>query len=50
MSVPAEVTARRDFTVIVPAYNEAPMVPDLVRELRRAFEEHDLSGEAGRAA
>jgi len=38
-------TARRDFTVIVPAYNEAPVVPDLVRELRGAFERHGLAGE-----
>ncbi len=38
-------SAREDFTVIVPAFNEAPVVPDLVRELRRAFEEHRLRGE-----
>jgi glycosyltransferase involved in cell wall biosynthesis len=37
--------ARRDFTVIVPAFNEAPVVPDLVRELRAAFERHALDGE-----
>jgi glycosyltransferase involved in cell wall biosynthesis len=37
--------ARRDFTVIVPAFNEAPVVPDLVRELRTAFERHALDGE-----
>jgi glycosyltransferase involved in cell wall biosynthesis len=37
--------ARRDFTVIVPAFNEAPVVPDLVRELRAAFERHGLEGE-----
>lgn len=40
-----EVPARRDFTVIVPAYNEAPVVPALVRELREAFERHGLCGE-----
>ncbi|MEM7417936.1 MAG: glycosyltransferase family 2 protein [Gemmatimonadota bacterium] len=39
------MSARDDFTVIVPAYNEAPVVPDLVRELRVAFEEHGLDGE-----
>lgn len=39
------VTARRDFTVIVPAYNEAPVVADLVRELRAAFDRHGLDGE-----
>lgn len=44
MSLPTEVSARRDFTVIVPAYNEAPVVPDLVRELRAAFEAHALEG------
>lgn len=37
--------ARRDVTVIVPAYNEAPVVPELVSELRQAFEKHDLEGE-----
>jgi glycosyltransferase involved in cell wall biosynthesis len=36
---------RRDFTVIIPAFNEAPVVPDLVRELRGAFERHDLDGD-----
>lgn len=36
---------RRDFTVVVPAYNEAPVVPDLVRELRASFEKHGLDGE-----
>jgi len=38
-------TARRDFTVIVPAFDEAPVVGDLVRELRAAFERHQLDGE-----
>ena len=38
-------TGRRDFTVIVQAFNEAPVVPDLVRELRAAFERHGLDGE-----
>jgi len=38
-------TARRDFTVIVPAYNEAPVVPDLVEELRASFDQHGLDGE-----
>ena len=37
--------ARRDFAVIVPAYNEAENAPDLVRELRAAFERHRLDGE-----
>jgi len=36
---------RRDFAVVVPAFNEAPMVPELISSLRRAFEEFDLDGE-----
>lgn len=36
---------RRDFAVIVPAYNEAPVIPDLVRELRETFRALGLSGE-----
>ena len=36
---------RRDFCVVVPAFDEAPVVPDLVRELRDAFDRHDLHGE-----
>lgn len=37
--------ARRDFAVIIPAYNEIDNMPDLVRELRATFERHDLAGE-----
>jgi glycosyltransferase involved in cell wall biosynthesis len=37
--------ARRDFAIIVPAYNEAGNMPDLVRELRALFAEHGLEGE-----
>jgi glycosyltransferase involved in cell wall biosynthesis len=37
--------ARDDFTLVVPAYNEAPVVPALVQELRAAFERHGLGGE-----
>jgi glycosyltransferase involved in cell wall biosynthesis len=36
---------RRDFVVIVPAFNEAPVVSALVRELRAAFDRHRLDGE-----
>ncbi len=36
---------RRDFALIVPAFNEAPVVPELVRELRRAWEAYGLEGE-----
>jgi glycosyltransferase involved in cell wall biosynthesis len=37
--------ARRDFAVIVPAYNEVGNAVDLVRELRATFERHGLEGE-----
>lgn len=37
--------ARRDFAVIVPAFNEAPNVKALVSGLREAFERHELDGE-----
>lgn len=36
---------RRDFAVVVPAFNEAPVAADLVRELRAAFERYGLDGE-----
>lgn len=36
---------RRDFAVVVPAFNEAPVVPELVRSLRVTFEEYGLEGE-----
>lgn len=39
------MSARRDFTVIVPAFDEAPVVSELVRELRDAFTRHGLEGE-----
>ena len=35
----------RDFAVVVPAYNEAPVVPALLRELKETFEKHRLEGE-----
>jgi len=41
----APLPLRSDFTVIVPAFNEAEVVPDLVRELRASFERHALDGE-----
>lgn len=44
-SSPVPEELRHDFAVVVPAYNEAPVVPDLVRELREAFREFDLAGE-----
>ncbi len=36
---------RRDFAVVIPAFDEAPVVPELIRELRETFHRHDLSGE-----
>jgi glycosyltransferase involved in cell wall biosynthesis len=36
---------RADFALVVPAFNEAEVIPDLVRELRATWEEHGLSGE-----
>jgi len=36
---------RRDFAVVVPAYNEAPVVPELIKALKQAFQEFDLDGE-----
>lgn len=36
---------RRDFAVVVPAFNEAPVIRALVTELRAAFERYDLDGE-----
>jgi glycosyltransferase involved in cell wall biosynthesis len=37
--------ARRDFALVVPAFNEAPVIPDLIRELRSAFDREGLEGE-----
>ncbi|HUK87952.1 MAG TPA: glycosyltransferase family 2 protein [Terriglobales bacterium] len=36
---------RRDFAVLVPAFNEVENVPELVAELRATFEKHGLEGE-----
>ena len=36
---------RRDFAVVVPAWNEAENIPELIAELRATFERHGLSGE-----
>jgi glycosyltransferase involved in cell wall biosynthesis len=40
-----EEAARRDFAVVVPAYNEVDNIPELVAELRATFERHGLAGE-----
>lgn len=37
--------ARRDFAVVIPAFNEAPVVPELIRELKAAFDRYGLHGE-----
>jgi len=37
--------ARRDFAVVIPAYNEVENIPELVRELRSTFERFGLEGE-----
>ena len=37
--------ARSDFAVVIPAFNEAPVVPALISELRVTFERYKLSGE-----
>ena len=36
---------RRDFVLVVPALDEAPVVPQLVGELKRAWSEYGLEGE-----
>jgi glycosyltransferase involved in cell wall biosynthesis len=36
---------RRDFAVVVPALNEAPIIPELISALREAFQEFRLEGE-----
>ncbi len=40
-----KTTARVDFALVVPAFNEAPNIPHLIPELRAAFEEFGLTGE-----
>lgn len=41
---PLDVRTRRDFAVIVPAFNEVENIPELVAELRATFQRHDLAG------
>lgn len=36
---------RRNFTVVIPALNESPNVPELFSELAASFEKHGLDGE-----
>lgn len=42
---PLDVTPRRDFTLVVPAYDEAPVIPALIAELREGFRRNRLDGE-----
>ena len=35
---------RRDFAVVIPAFNEAANIPDLVQELQSTWERHGLEG------
>ena len=37
--------ARRNFAVVVPAFNEVENVADLVRDMRATFDKHGLSGD-----
>ncbi len=43
-AVPPEEVRRR-FAVVIPAYNEADNMPDLLRELRATWEKHGLQGQ-----
>jgi glycosyltransferase involved in cell wall biosynthesis len=36
---------RRNFAVVVPAFDEAPVIPELISALKDAFESFDLDGE-----
>ncbi len=45
MADPLAAEMRRDFAVVVPAFNECPVIPDLVRELRETFLRYGLDGE-----
>ena len=38
-------STRRDFALVVPAFDETPVIPDLIRELKRAWDEYGLEGE-----
>jgi glycosyltransferase involved in cell wall biosynthesis len=36
---------RRDFCLLIPAFNEAEMIPDLIRAVREAFHRFELDGQ-----
>ena len=42
---PLSEGSQRDFAVVIPAFNEAPVVPALIAELRDVFEAYGLLGE-----
>ena len=42
---PEKGAATRSFAVVIPAFNEAPVIPDLIRELKETFQRHGLEGE-----
>ncbi|TVR51372.1 MAG: glycosyltransferase [Gemmatimonadales bacterium] len=37
--------ATRSFAVVIPAFDEAPVIPELIRELKETFKRHGLEGE-----
>ncbi|HIF37776.1 MAG TPA: glycosyltransferase family 2 protein [Gemmatimonadetes bacterium] len=37
--------SRKNFTLVIPAYNESPVMTDLIAELRTSFTRHQLTGE-----
>tara|TARA_B100001123_G_scaffold316960_1_gene355038 strand:- start:30457 stop:31413 length:957 start_codon:yes stop_codon:yes gene_type:complete len=37
--------ALQDFAVVIPAFNEAPVIPALIAELRETFKSFDMTGE-----
>jgi glycosyltransferase involved in cell wall biosynthesis len=43
--VPLSPEIRRNFAVVIPAYDEAENVPELFRRLRETFDRHGLDGE-----
>jgi glycosyltransferase involved in cell wall biosynthesis len=37
--------ATRSFAVVIPAFDEVPVIPELIRELKETFQRHGLHGE-----
>jgi glycosyltransferase involved in cell wall biosynthesis len=40
-----EGVATRSFAVVIPAFDEAPVIPELIQELKETFQRHGLDGE-----